>query len=455
MSTSRSTTSEERVLEQEARWESTSRQAQQNTPEQLRLEYSCDLGVPDEAEQHFGNNSSPSPFLTDAMSANSLVSPTFYEFFAGGGMARLGLGPNWRCLFANEWSQKKAATYREYFKSQPIDLAQCDVAALSTADLPARPDLVWASFPCQDLSLAGNGAGLAGTRSGTFKPFWQLISSLSAEGRGPGVVVLENVVGALTSHEGKDFEFIIKQIVDSGYRVGALVLDAVRFLPQSRPRLFIVAIQREIRVSTELSRQTPLLPWHTASLVNAYRKLPDSLRASWIWWSAPTPASCRLSLHDLIDPRVPDSIWHTTAETKRLVAMMSETNRVKLRKLTALSGRQLGTIYKRTRPEKMTGERVQRAELRCDGIAGCLRTPAGGSSRQILLVVEGRSIRTRLLTAREAARLMGIPEDYSLPKNYNEAYHLAGDGLAVPVVAWLSTHLLTPLVCGIERIVAA
>jgi DNA (cytosine-5)-methyltransferase 1 len=61
------------------------------------------------------------------------------------------------------------------------------------------------------------------------------------------------------------------------------------------------------------------------------------------------------------------------------------------------------------------------------------------------MIVEGRKIRTRLLSPREAARLMGVPEHYPLPNSYNDAYHLFGDGLAVPVVEWLSTHLLTPL----------
>ena len=101
----------------------------------------------------------------------------FFEFFAGGGMARLGLGANWRCAFANEWCDKKPAAYRAYFGDEELKVD--DVAHLTADDLPGIPTLVWASFPCQDLSLAGNGAGLAGERSGTFKPFWSLIRALS------------------------------------------------------------------------------------------------------------------------------------------------------------------------------------------------------------------------------------------------------------------------------------
>jgi DNA (cytosine-5)-methyltransferase 1 len=88
---------------------------------------------------------------------------------------------------------------------------------------------------------------------------------------------------------------------------------------------------------------------------------------------------------------------------------------------------------------------VQRAEARFDGLAGCLRTPAGGSSRQQLLFVKGERLRSRLLTAREAARLMGAPDHYPLPTSQTAALHLLGDAVCAPVVRWLSQHLLAPL----------
>ena len=88
---------------------------------------------------------------------------------------------------------------------------------------------------------------------------------------------------------------------------------------------------------------------------------------------------------------------------------------------------------------------MQRAEIRFDDIAGCLRTPAGGSSRQVIMVVNGKSVRSRLISPRETARLMGISDSYALPSNYNEAYHLTGDGVAVPVVRHLARHIFEPL----------
>lgn len=370
---------------------------------------------------------------------------SFYEFFSGGGMARLGLGPRWRCMFANEWCSKKAASYEAMFgtgnpKRCP-ELRVQDVALLTTRDLPGNPDLVWGSFPCQDLSLAGNGAGLQGDRSGTFTPFWRLVRDLVEEGRGPKAIVLENVTGAITSHGGKDFTHIIGSLASAGYRVGALVIDAVRFLPQSRPRLFFIATTLRAQ---RASAAYPDPHWHPASLRSAYAALPAALKEQWVWWSLPAPPPYSQSILDLLEETPAGVTWHTPEQTSRLLALMSEVNLAKLADAKAARARMAGTVYRRTRPAG-DGGKIQRAEVRFDGISGCLRTPAGGSSRQFVIVVEGESVRTRLLSSREAARLMGVPEEYPLPANYNEAYHLFGDGLAVPAVRWLSQHLLEKL----------
>jgi DNA (cytosine-5)-methyltransferase 1 len=346
---------------------------------------------------------------------------TWYEFFAGGGMARLGLGEQWECRFANEWSAKKAAAYRARFGDS--DLRVCDIRTLTPADLPGPADLAWASFPCQDLSLAGAGAGLDGARSGTFHAFWNLMESAL-----PRLVVLENVVGAITSHGGRDFRTILERMATAGYRFGPLVLDAVHWLPQSRPRLFVVGVRGEA------AGGEPGFG-HTRSLVEAHGALDECLRQRWIWWRLPAPPPRRAQLADLLEPDARE--WHSSAQTRHIVSLMSERHRRKVREAGPGA---VGTVYRRTRNGR------QRAEVRFDGISGCLRTPAGGSSRQTVLVVGDRGqVRTRLLTAREAARLMGVPDDYPLPPRYNDAYHLFGDGVAVPVVRYLEEFVLRPL----------
>ncbi len=376
----------------------------------------------------------------------------FFEFFAGGGMARLGLGPRWKCVFANEWCDKKAASYRTEFGDDVMKVD--DVANLTLDDFPAAPKLVWASFPCQDLSLAGSGAGLKGSRSGTFRPFWKLIRSMISANRKPGIVVLENVVGALTSHGGQDFNTIVRCLVEAEYKVGALVVDAIKFLPQSRPRLFIVGVQAAQPIPSALCAPSQDLEWHPKAIGEAYLRLPERLKKNWVWWSIPQPTVPITPLIDLIEDDPIGVSWHTAEQTQKLISQMSPLHLEKLEAARRLRKRVVGTIYRRTRPTA-DGGRTQRAEVRFDQISGCLRTPVGGSSRQIIIVVDRKRVRTRLLSPREAARLMGVPETYQLPKNYNDSYHLLGDGLAVPVVQWLSENLLTPLASSVAKVMAA
>jgi len=370
--------------------------------------------------------------------------PAYYEFFAGGGMARAGLGAGWSCLFANDIDSKKAASYAANWGKEHLRVE--DVAKLAAEDLPGQADLAWASFPCQDLSLAGAGAGLKGTRSGTFWPFWRLMQALLQEGRGSALIVLENVCGALASHNGEDFAAIGAALAKH-YRFGAVVIDAIRFVPQSRPRLFIIAVRKDLPIPGQQTTEGSNSLWHPSHLVKAYEKLSAASREEWIWWRLPQPPQRSMVFSDVIEDEPHGVAWHTAAETRRLLSMMSPINRRKVAQAKRMGRKQVGGIYRRTRVDE-NGERVQRAEIRFDEISGCLRTPVGGSSRQTILIVEGEKIRSRLLSPREAARLMGLPDTYILPKNYNEGYHLAGDGVVVPVVRFLASHLLEPLLAA-------
>ena len=363
--------------------------------------------------------------------------PNYYEFFAGGGMARAGLGTDWQCLFANDFCEKKANAYRQNWGGDHLVVA--DVNTIQVDELPDRADLAWASFPCQDLSLAGNKAGLGGQRSGSFWAFWRLIVELAAKGRRPPLIALENVYGTLTSHGGKDFEEIVKALAGQGYQVGAMVVDAARFVPQSRPRLFIIAVGREAPLPFGTTRETPNVEWHPEAIVRAYRRLPTALQLQWRWWDMPVPAPRQSCLEDIVEASPAGVEWNTQQQTTQLLEMMSPIHQRKVLAAQADNRQRIGAVYRRTRAG------IQRAEVRFDGLAGCLRTPGGGSSRQTVLVVNQSTIQSRLLSSREAARLMGLPDSYALPDRYNEAYMLAGDGLAVPVVAHISQHILLPI----------
>lgn len=357
-------------------------------------------------------------------------------------MVRAALGDEWDCLFANDFDHKKGASYRANWGCDELRVA--DIRGLKPRDLPDAAELAWGSFPCQDLSLAGSGAGLKGERSGTFYPFWDLMRGLIEDGRAPKIIALENVCGAITSHEGKDFASICSTFTDAGYRYGALVVDAELFLPHSRPRLFFVGVHESLNISPKLQCEVPHSLWHPRALVNARASLPKSSKEKWVWWKLPKPPKRTIKLSDLIDHSVPDADWHSADETSALIERMSPINYAKLDAAKKSGVRMVGGIYKRTRLDEW-GRKVQRAEVRFDEVSGCLRTPAGGSSRQLIIVVEGEQIRSRLITIRETARLMGLPDSYVLPRNYNEGYHLTGDGVAVPVVRHFAKHLFLPL----------
>lgn len=373
-------------------------------------------------------------------------------------MARAGLGDGWRCLVANDFDPMKAATYASNWGDAHLSCA--DVASLVPAAIPGTADLAWASFPCQDLSLAGGYAGLGrdddprATRSGAFWSFWRLMRGLIADGRGPRAIVLENVPGALRANGGRDFAALCGALSAGGYRYGAVVVDAANFVPQSRSRLFFLAFSGDVSILDSVRGTGPDPRWHPRALVEARSAIAPEAARNWLWWRLTPPEPRAVELSDIIEADPENVRWHSTKETLRLIAMMSETNLAKLAQAQRNGRPAVGFVYRRTRPGP-SGQGRQRAELRFD-LAGCLRTPAGGSSRQTVLLVDGDTVRSRLLSPREAARLMGLPDSYRLPDRYNDAYHVAGDGVCVPVVRFLADRILEPVLLRQEqRAVAA
>lgn len=380
----------------------------------------------------------------------------FYEFFAGGGMARAGLGKQWRCLFANDMDPIKTANYIENWGAKHFD--KRDVREVTPNDLTGRADLVWASFPCQDLSLAGNGLGIGKidgsgdktTRSGAIWPFLDLIDRLSEENRKPPILVLENVLGLLTLDQGRHFAAICRQLSKTGYRYGAVVIDAKHFLPQSRPRVFIVAIGRQCSVPASLYSDAPLSPWHSPSLLRACETFPHVAHNDWIWWTpGDAPSSRTKELTDLIDCEDQNALWHSPDETRRLIGMMAPAHLARLAKAQESGETAIGSLYLRMRKEQ--GVNRQRAEITFSTVLGCLRTPKGGASRPRIIVADKGEVKTRLLSVKEAAALMGLPKDFILPAAYQSAFKIIGDGLAVPSVRFLAERILEPLATAIRN----
>jgi DNA (cytosine-5)-methyltransferase 1 len=227
-------------------------------------------------------------------------------------------------------------------------------------------------------------------------------------------------------------------------------VDAVHFVTQSRPRVFFIAFRGDQWIPTSLIAEGRQESWHPAAIIEAYAGIDTAGKRNWIWWSMSRPLARNSTFADLIEDAPTAVKWHAAADTNYILNLMSPVNRKKVSDAIRTGLRVVGAVYRRTRPDE-NGIKRQRAEVRFDDVAGCLRTPAGGSSRQIILVVEGKTVRSRLLSPREAARLMGLGDDYMLPERYNHAYHVCGDGVCVQVVRHIAQHVLEPALVDLER----
>jgi DNA (cytosine-5)-methyltransferase 1 len=354
-------------------------------------------------------------------------------------MARAGLGNNWKCVLANDFDHIKVKCYSENWGID--DLIFGDIRSVPHNVVPDNLDLAWASTPCQNFSSAGMGEGLLGASSSVFTAWWEIIQKKYISGTHPKIIVLENVRGLLKSRNGQDFRTVAESFGFGGYNFGVVVVDAIHFLPQSRPRIFLIAVRDDIDIPAHLLSSEPVQIWHPDDLIGALDNLPDALRQRHVWWRLPPPPLGALALSDILEHDA--SVWHTPEQTQKLLAAMSLINTSKIKNVSTSDSLVVGTLFRRMRPHE--GAMRSFTEVRLDGVAGCLRASDGGSSRQMLIFIEGETIRTRHMTARESARLMGLPDDYSLPPAKTHAAKVIGDGVAVPVVQFLADSLLSPL----------
>jgi DNA (cytosine-5)-methyltransferase 1 len=365
---------------------------------------------------------------------------TFCEFFAGIGLVREGLAAKgWECVYANDIDPKKQQAYEARFgRSEHFHLGDVWKTEEVVERIQGSPILMTASFPCIDLSLAGHYRGLEGEHSSTFFGFAKVLDAMTD--RLPPLVMLENVNGFLSSNKGQDFATIIRRLADLGYWIDAFVLDACHFTPQSRPRVFVVGISPEHKPKEEPQRgflwaddQPSAL--RTEPIIEFKRKL--ELSTGWVTLPLPDPPKRRATLAEMIDID-DEQEWWNDAEVSRHHQIMSEPHRSRVDEILASKNRWISTIFRRNRNNAM------RAEVRFDGLAGCLRTPKGGSAKQIVIVADNGKLRMRWMSPREYARLQGVP-DFPLVGKPIQQYWGFADAVCVPAIAWIDRHVLTPL----------
>jgi DNA (cytosine-5)-methyltransferase 1 len=357
------------------------------------------------------------------------------EFFAGFGLMRLALEDlGVEHAWANDIDPAKADAYRANFGDRHFVLG--DVRDVPASSIPAV-DIATASFPCIDLSLAGarRGLGSATAPKGTrweSSMFWEFARLIEEMGdRRPPVTLCENVYGFVASHGGRDLREAIAALNGLGYSCDVLAIDARHFVPQSRPRVFIVGMQ-EPPASTTINQPSEARPAWAASL----HENSDGLRLHTLALP-PLPVGPSTLAGYVEDLSPEDSRWWPADRLQRFLESLTLIQRDRLAGLQASPEKVWRTAYRRTRHGRAVWE------IRGDGIAGCLRTARGGSSKQALVEVDDGAVRVRWMTPLEYARLMGAPR-YILPDRPNQAFFGFGDAVCVPVVRWLCEHYIVP-----------
>jgi DNA (cytosine-5)-methyltransferase 1 len=369
---------------------------------------------------------------------SSYYIPECAEFFAGIGLVRLALErQGWRVKYANDIDPKKAEMYRHNWPKDD-HLFVGDIHKIDASEVPTC-DLFTASFPCNDLSIAGRWEGLSGKESSSF---WALIRILRDLGnRRPPLVMLENVVGFLMSHGGRDFEQALLALNELGYTVDAIILNAIHWVPQSRPRLFVLAKRDEGQEMRSCALVSDVRPESLIHFINYHPNIRWDIR------DMPLLPLPRSQLADIIEDLPDDDPhWWNKKRAKYFMNQMSAKHEEQAHRMIAGKSYTYATAFRRVRYGKSM------AELRTDGIAGCLRTPRGGSGRQILFKAGHGKYQVRLLTARECARLQGVPDNYVINVPLNQALFGFGDAVCVPAIEWIAQYFLTPVVSMLNTI---
>lgn len=351
------------------------------------------------------------------------------EFFAGIGLVRAALGRRFKVVFANDIDPKKFALYKKNFGAS--DFLLRDIADVHASDVP-DVDVATASFPCTDVSLAGNRRGLDGEQSGMFWHFARIISEM--EDRKPQTVLLENVPGLATSNDGRDLVSTVATLNDLGYTCDMLVGDARWFVPQSRQRLFIIGTRR-------LLDGDSVGDWQPSAIrpewMRAFAEANDHLNLRPL--NVGLPPHKLATLADIVDrPHSRSGIWWDEQRVDAFVGSLSNVNQTRLEQMKQQRRLTWATAYRRTR----NGRPVW--EIRSDAIAGCLRTTRGGSSKQAVVEAGRGKVRVRWMSAREYAKLQGAPK-FKIPEGKeSEAMFAFGDAVCVPVVRWIVEECLLP-----------
>lgn len=388
------------------------------------------------------------------------MSLTFGSLFAGIGGFDMGFergGAGMKCEWQVEINDKCNAVRKRHWPS----VEQFEDVRQFNAKATIQPGLICGGFPCQDLSVAGRRAGLAGERSGLFYEFMRIVAEFS-----PRWVCIENVPGLLSSNEGRDMGAVVGALGKLGYRWAYRVLDAQYFgLAQRRKRVFIVGSlgtephPAKILFDTESLSRNPPTREKTGARVAGSTAYRTSGNCGVMHQGDKTAA-----LNTATDPTQnivatlnsggnsggfrTEPGEHLLAHTLRAEGHdASEDGTGRGTPLVAFDTTQCTSPGNYSNPKPGDPCHPLASGADAPAIARTLTTGSGGSrnDRKPITVDE---LGVRRLTPRECERLQGFPDDFTRwDQDGNEIsdsarYRMLGNAIAVPVAEWIGRRIV-------------
>lgn len=412
----------------------------------------------------------------------------FIDLFAGTGGIRLGfedaaksLGLSTKCVLSSEINSKSRQTYEMNFGELP----QGDIHEI--LEIPDF-DFLLAGFPCQPFSYAGKQKGFGDTRGTLFFEIERILARYRPQG-----FLLENVRGLTTHDGGKTYDTILKHLRDLGYGVKALIINSsTRGLPQNRVRVYILGILgQEPAMTLESDMGSPDS--------HSHRK---NLTALSLFDDGDTPRTVvRDILEDDVDEKYHCSPWFTEALRKVTGGDLESLHGVRLidyrggnsihswdlglrgdcteeekafmnaliqhRRLSRfgdhqdgkrLSLEQIATFFPSKNLASIVGSLEKKGYIKAKD--GSYNPVAGNMSFEVFKFLDPESISitlvssdahrlgvvhqgvARRITPREAARLQGYPDSYTIHPEDSVAYFQFGNAVSVPVVKDVVADLL-------------
>lgn len=365
----------------------------------------------------------------------------FVSLFSGiGGFDLAFERAGMECVSVCEIDKNAQAILRRHFPKAELfdDVRKVGIATHGRKSI----DVVCGGFPCQDLSVAGKRAGLAGERSGLWFEFARIIDELE-----PSWVVIENVPGLLSSDKGRDFAVIIQWLAQRGYGVVWRVLDAQYFgVPQRRRRVFLVASLGSGR-SAEVLFERESGTGNTPPSREAGKDVAFSLRANpshsgdkgdggintTMVNAVINLANSGANQNNVKETDIADTLdtWGTQA-----VSIIEQNNFVSTPDMISL----------RANPaQPLISFDANRDGLTYnEELAPTLKHGGDGDKAHNayakISVTQAQGIRR--LTPTECERLQGFPDGWTDGQSDSARYRQLGNAVAVPVVEWIAKRIV-------------